>query len=47
MKDDELHTNVQKLPSKYPVEHDKQEVSDVHYLQGAGHSVHVLFEGLA
>lgn len=47
MKDDELQINVQDVPSKYPVEQERHDVADVHYLQGAWHYVHVLFDGLA
>lgn len=46
MKEDVLHIKVHDVPSKYPVEHDKQDVADVHYLQGGGHDVHVLFKEL-
>jgi hypothetical protein len=44
MNDDELQKSVHAFPSKYPVEHERHEVAEVHYLHGGGHSVHVLFK---
>jgi hypothetical protein len=46
MNDEELQNSVHAVPSKYPVEHETHEVAEVHYLQGGGHSVQVLFAGL-
>lgn len=46
MYDEELQFRVQVVPSRYPVEHDRQDVADVHYLQGGWHGVHVLLKAL-
>jgi hypothetical protein len=46
MYDDELQFRVQVVPSRYPVEHDRQDVADVHDLHGGWHGVHVLLRAL-